>query len=98
MIPLTLVRAKIREAIGTPEGSIVYGRPLHLADVLRAIERTKSQEHNVPSFRQIGIDCSGWYVESSLGEWQKAPRWNLALPLDEQSPEVIEFLAKVLQV
>ena len=56
----------------------VIGRPITLADVLRAI---------CPIF-------IFWNIRKEVVELLKI--WNLALPLDEQEPEVIAFLAKIL--
>ena len=63
-----------------------------LADVLRAIQRKE--------YDGYGIDAEGFFLRyEGNSEWAVTPnRWNLALPLDEQEPEVTEFLAKVLGV
>ena len=74
------------------------GRPIILADVLRAMRKTDDS----------------WYVryDGTFFKWEKFTEggdghhgvestyitWNLALPLEDQEPDVIEFLAKVLNV
>lgn len=75
------------------------GRPITLADVLRAIEATPDKDGT------LLIDTSGqWFgLNSKLalargGYLHRELNWNLSLPLDEQEPEVVEFIAKVLDV
>lgn len=60
-------------------------RPITLADVLRAIEENAG----------LGFE-NGVFVEYLGMQTKKRAYWNLALPLDEQEPEVIEFLANIL--
>lgn len=73
-------------------------RPITLADVLRAMGDEPGEEGVV--LNTAGDMCVMTLVDGEA--MRKAPgtivRWNLALPLDEQEPEVIEFLAKVLGV
>ncbi len=77
-------------------GKIAVFRPITLADVLRAIGRFASGgpiEYGVRAF-------DGQFMNMfDRGRWAMDGRqiaWNLALPLDEQEPEVIEFLHKIL--
>jgi hypothetical protein len=91
------VRAKVREAIGVPTGSIVYGRPVMLHDVLRATGKSMGIHGDGEMMRH-------WTTKNPLQngrrvdhtEFSRDVRWNLALPLDEQEPEVIGFLYKIL--
>jgi len=86
MEKLNVIKEKVYEATGVPKGSIVYGRPVMLHDVLRAMEGYRND---------VWLSGDGFYV----GQWTKPDaRWNLALPLDEQEPEVIEFLYNILCV
>jgi hypothetical protein len=77
------VRAKVREAIGVPPGTIVYGRPIQLHDVLRAIGS---------EYRNSATDIGG-FTRDLLNTG-----WNLALPLDDQEPKVIKLVHKLLHL
>ena len=88
MTTLERVRAAIISAV--PEivqyapVAVRVERPITLADVLRAIRETK---------KAITVDAHGCIrYRDTLGSW------NLALHLDDQSPEVHEFLANMLHV
>ena len=75
----------------------VVGRPITLADVLRAIHKSD------PSMT-VKTELEGEKGEEGvlalyyrMGDGEIiAVLWNLAAPLDEQEPEVIDFLALVL--
>lgn len=91
MTTLQQIREKVYEATGVPESSIVYGRPVMLHDVLRAIY---AKEPKYKTF--LTLECDGQFIEhNDRGHYARAT-WNLSLPLDEQSPETIDFLAKIL--
>ena|SRR3990167_3036326 len=72
------------------EQIIILGRPIALADVLRAtggkVELAFDGENN--EFLAIGYDDE----EHGL-KWD---HWNLSLPLSGQSPELKEFLYKLI--
>jgi hypothetical protein len=113
MTTLEKVRAKIIEAvpeIGTPRpvpcpscepGCLVLHqeysyRPITLADVLRAMKNAQWSVNAHGTFwRTIEYPNGGF---DSKGFANEGGKWNLALPLDEQEPEVIEFLHKILCV
>lgn len=69
-------------------------RPITLADVLKTMGATG----------QYGISCSPLPntemadLLAVVNENLVSVSWNLTLPLDGQEPEVVEFLAKVLDV
>lgn len=102
---LNQVRAKIIEALpdielGDYQNSAIEQslfREITLADALRTIERNGES---------LSVSATGmfekWEVRpqkegSHLWELTSyEPRWNLALPLYEQEPEVISFLYKIL--
>lgn len=65
------------------EGGTIIGRPITLADVLRAI--------GSGSGYHLAIDGTFCTRHGST-----EVQWNLALPLEEQSEEVISFLHKIL--
>lgn len=96
---LERVRAKIIEAVpeiaDRPSQFTVVakdrGPRITLADVLRAIG-SNHESDNVRLFLDIGE------VEFDDPLRKISCKWNLALPLDEQEPEVIEFISKVLGV
>lgn len=79
-------------------------RPINLADVLRAIEvRIQKEPDGMPMFPCMGTN--GAFYKFQYNPVDGDPvlirdgeniNWNLALPLDEQEPEVIEFLHKIL--
>jgi len=86
-------------------------REISLADVLRAIEATGNDLNGlVVSPSGYFLEYEGDYdschteiirtvkVEGLKTKRPRAIQWNLALPLDEQEQEVIEFLAKILGV
>lgn len=83
------VIAKVPEIIkirGSFKGSEnVEERPITLADVLRAIDESKETGIAIMQGGQIWVD--GRYTML---------KWNLALPLDDQSPETIDFLYTLL--
>lgn len=103
------VRAKVIKAV--PEigkhycGSVYCGiksrcfeessRPITLADVLRAIGEDPFPTNHY-DLRMVGTALS------FHGEWKDSnfynAHWNLALSLDDQEPEVIAFLHKILCV
>lgn len=70
---------------------VVDERPITLADVLKSFQgNTKAP---------VGVDMNGRFLDcdDDMTEWKILDvRWNLALPLDDQEPEVIEFLHKIL--
>lgn len=72
--------------------ALTQERPITLADVLRAID--------IALGKSMG-DVFLMYPDGAM-MWSEPEvetlraTWNLALPLDEQEPEVIEFLAKIL--
>lgn len=105
MSRLEAVRAKVIEAVPEIETRFrrrieeLYGHTvavlpdytITLADVLRAIWKF------YPSCLIVGMD--GHFIHNDMGDPISTEiYWNLALPLDEQEPEVIEFLANVLAV
>lgn len=68
----------------------VIGRPITLADVLRAIEKEKRGGRlKSPNLKRLS-EFSDVLTLIDL--------WNLALSLNDQEPEVIEFIGKVLGV
>lgn len=76
----------------------IIGRPITLADVLRAISEKQKADASVPVW---AIDPSGEFFDQSTSDGSPiylGVVWNLTLPLDEQEPEVIEFLHKILCV
>lgn len=107
MTTLESVRAKVIEAVPEithrteivvgPRGGLAiqtFHNTITLADVLRAIGNML-----------VMVDCWGNFYHMKMKMSDKLPtfdkeagsvRWNLSLPLDEQQPEVIEFLAKIL--
>lgn len=101
MTPLEQVRAKVIEAV--PEAAFCRQKEckampcqkhahhvITLADVLRAIQETKSSE-------LIAVLEDGEFWNVSHGKaYGIGVDWNLSLPFDEQEPEVIEFLHKIL--
>lgn len=74
----------------------VIGRPITLADVLRAIEGLDGPELAVNNEGQFFVFLGAGNGERSDSWEGTTTAWNLALPLDEQEPEVIEFLHKIL--
>lgn len=96
---LEAVRAKVIEAVPeivvNPHAQLIGWdhkvtyfeecRPITIADVLRAIHKVEGIYATIDTKGQLN-------VSPFKGDTQ----WNLALPLDEQEPEVIEFLAKIL--
>lgn len=84
--------------------------PITLADVLRAIGSVVSGvecvliDGHFSYLENAGQDQGDYHevYQSKVGprggtlKGSKPIRWNLALPLDEQEPEVIAFLAKIL--
>lgn len=101
MTILENVRAKIIEAIPHEFARVTRGNEvlevdndavIRLADVLRAIEPKRLAMRYM-----VDIEGRVWRWDSLDGKMVSMEKhWNLALPLDEQSDEVIEFLAKVL--
>jgi hypothetical protein len=104
MTTLSRIRAKIIEAIpeiethiGVIEGqpTKVQGRPIRLDDVLRAMSESKTL---------YAIDADGNFHEKTDRGWPlcevgvRVVAWNLALSVDDQEPEVHEFIGKVLGV
>lgn len=73
----------------------IIGRPITLADVLRAIGKRHSWgvDLELDPSKGAGIAFDFEKNENSYRTWMY---WNLALPLDEQEPEVIAFLHKIL--
>lgn len=109
MAALDAVRAKVIEAVPEIEQEHTvycdrdrsYGYALKhkecvsaditLADVLRAMGTTGAPlEFELYALIYLKI----FLVPP--GEYYTVAKWNLALPLDEQGPEVIEFLHKIL--
>lgn len=93
---LEKVRARIIEAVPDKDcpvetaGNHCPTHSLGLADVLRAVEKGEGKLF----VREDG----SFYVDMVALEVEYAGvAWNLALSLDEQEPEVIAFLAKVLK-
>lgn len=81
-------------------GAGLYERAITLADVLRAINNQHISVNSVKGnfmFDRVvpGDDRRTWNYTDKDGQ---RCVWNLALPLDEQEPEVIEFLARVLGI
>lgn len=70
--------------------STIIGRPVTLADVLMAIDYVR------PVKQCWYVRYDGIFFDSRDEKW--SVNWNLALPFDEQKPEVIEFLHKILCV
>jgi len=100
MTPLEAVRAKVIEAVPNAASCNVSGCNGHhlsitLADVLRAIEKYRTVEQ---VFTVYPNGIMAWEQQDDIGypQEQASQRWNLALSLDEQEPDVIEFLAKIL--
>jgi hypothetical protein len=81
---------------------VVKDRPIRLADVLVAIEKSKGQERMTKQKEHIVLDTNGDFV--SGGHYTKTgyiryATWNLrADDLTEQSPECIDFLYNLLPV
>lgn len=74
---------------GRCRGTMLWGRPITLADVLRAIAKSREAiKHGI-----YAVHCDGTFLSRS---GDTGLQWNLALPLDGQEPEVIAFLAKIL--
>lgn len=71
----------------------IIGRPITLADVLIAINK---QGWDEPGWN--GLSMRPYYPESIQfeSEGRIVAIWNLKEPLDNQSPETIEFLKKLL--
>lgn len=94
MTMLEEIRAKVREAIGIPVGALIYGRPIMLHDVLRAMGVIAT----IPP--QFHIDVDGNMremvrTEKGLGSVVMCT-WDLALPLDNQPAKVLSFLHKLI--
>lgn len=110
MTQLEQVRAKTIEAV--PEiaaGYVFYNadtdtrteaqRPITLADVLRAIAFSKPPLMSMGT--QAFVDAKGTkrpHFTMRKNTSLEVFFWNLALPLEEQSPGMIEFLYKILCV
>lgn len=106
MTKLEEVRAKVIEAVpeaGTRNTSVLIPEPfggiinhrdtaITLADVLRAMGKILFPAE----FDLYGNGLGMSYLTPS--EYYTRAKWNLALPLDQQSSEVIEFLHKILCV
>lgn len=75
----------------------IEGRPITLADVLRAMSNNNVWL-DCKNDGKDGEDARLYFRKAPEGEWNMSIAWNLALPLDEQEPEVLEFLAKILGV
>lgn len=69
----------------------VIGRPITLADVLRAIQGTD---------RVIGIDYWGRFIgcDENLNNVRMFAEWNLTTDYDNQTQEVRTFIGKLLGV
>lgn len=66
-------------------------RPLELADVLRALQNNDKAP--------VGVDVNGYFLDcdDDMKEWwQLDLRWNLAETLDDQTPEVWDFLHGII--
>lgn len=92
---LESLRAKIIEAMPeiTSRGYLPHKCPITLADVLRAIGKNYSITF------AIAVDGEfEWriFMNNETVIQRTGYVWNLALPLNEQSPEVHEFLNKIL--
>lgn len=77
-----------------PESSIkeILGRPITLADVLRAIST---------SFDEGNIEAGSWGVAvdgSFFRAYRRYEKWNLTADYDGQSDEVKSFIGKLLGV
>lgn len=71
------------------ESWVILGRPIQLADVLRAINEAAPYGY---SYR---VDTDNWlHIEGEMGQ----RFWNLATDLDGQSPETKKFLCTLLGV
>lgn len=93
MEKLNAIKEKIYAACPDKDfATYKYGKPVEvkpeLADVLRAIDETEMR-------KEIRVETSG-LIYYDDGENYDDTEWNLALPLDEQEPAVIEFLHKIL--
>lgn len=70
-----------------PKELTIIGRPVQLADVLRAIGLKGRSIFHVYADGKIG---------GSWGTYKDELAWDLSKPLDQQSPETIDFLASIL--
>lgn len=90
------LRAKIIE--------VLYPLPhedeITLADVLRAVQGVNPEVSLVTATSAGTAEFAYWNGDTYPDATIKTTRihWNLALPLDEQGPEVIAFLSSLLLV
>lgn len=77
-------------------------RPITLADVLRAIEANWGFEHD-PAYSHVVVHSTGVIgireePDDAYPFMDETVQWDLALPLDDQEPEVVEFIGSILGV
>lgn len=74
----------------------IIGKPIHLEDVLRAINlgRKPATYKNIVSFCDDGIVFD---EHGNSGAVIIIGRYNLSLPFENQSPEVYDFLLEILK-
>ncbi len=72
----------------------IIGRPITLADVLLAISRSSNG-------RGYAVESDGTFMYSEdiyRNHWvSEYERWNLTKPLEQQSPNCLEFIANLLK-
>lgn len=75
----------------------ILGRPITLADVLRAMYSIQPANKTL-----ITLECDGQFIETfhngSFSEKMAGPTWNLALNLDGQTDETRAVISKLLGV
>lgn len=76
---------KIKNPFGAESTYEILGRPITLEDVLLLLRSI------TPKVNPLRSNTHPAYVESSV-----IKRWKLGLPLSEQPPETIDFLASLL--
>lgn len=79
-----------RKEIGVPDNN---GPEITLADVMRAMHKATGGEWFVMPWEETEVQLSADLPGNRLVCY-----WNLSLPLDEQEPEVWEFIGKILDV
>jgi len=89
--PGSMIRTDFNQSNKAVSDLILIGRPITLADVLRAIGKEREFAVYESGALYHNPNASAHLVWGGVN-------WDFALPLDEQEPKVIEFLHKILCV
>ncbi len=74
----------------------IIGRPITLADVLIAINNNTKDRYEGVCISSFGLFSEEYFDGDSWKSRSLDVKWNLKEPLDNQSPECIKFLNKLL--